>query len=180
MTDKEQIIIDGVDVSECNFLHVEGICTSDSYFCEGHINCYFKQLVRKTQECENYKKRAVCFKDVNKQLGYKYLTIKQKCEELKEENQKLEMQLCNDCGERDDYNIPCKMIRDLDYGLQKEIEENDRYRKALEDIKEYTRKQFCDNCEDIGSTEYTCHCEYCEYQEYFEIIEKAKDGNNGI
>lgn len=58
----------------------------------------------------------------------------QECEELKEENQRLEMQLCNGCGERDDYNIPCKMIRDLNYGLQKEIEENDRYAKALEEI----------------------------------------------
>lgn len=190
MTDKEQVIIDGVDVSECLFyqinfeedhdVKIKHFCSNWHNSCESinNSNCYFKQLARKTQECEQYKKRAVCFKDVNKQLGYKYLTIKQECEELKEENQKLEMQLCNDCGERDDYNIPCKMIRDLDYGLQKEIEENDRYRKALEDIKEYTRKQFCDNCEDIGSTEYTCHCEYCEYQEYFEIIEKVKDGNN--
>ena len=31
------------------------------------------------------------------------------------------------------------MIRDLDYGLQKEIEENDRYRKALEEIEEYIK-----------------------------------------
>lgn len=63
------------------------------------------------------------------------------------------MQLCNDCGERADYNIPCKMIRDLDYGLQKEIEENDRYRKALEEIEkivgecpafDYNAKQILD------------------------------------
>ena len=60
------------------------------------VTALLKQLARKTQECEEYKKRAVYFKDVNKQLGYKYLTIKQECEELKEENQKLEMQLCND------------------------------------------------------------------------------------
>lgn len=162
MTDKEQIKIDGVDVSECisfNKCNGKNLCCYDdtredkipfANFCVENKDCYFKQLARKTQECE----------------------------ELKEENQKLEMQLCNDCGEKDDYNIPCKMIRDLDYGLQKEIEVNDRYCKALEDIKEYTRKQFCDNCEDIGSTEYTCHCEYCEYQEYFKIIKKAKDGKN--
>lgn len=56
--------------------------------------------------------------------------------------------------------------------------EADRYRKALEEIKEYTRKQFCDNCEDIGSTEYNCHCEYCEYQEYFDIISGFADGRS--
>ena len=50
--------------------------------------------------------------------------------------------------------------------------------QALEAIKEYTRTQFCDNCEDIGSTEYTCQCEYCEYQEYFDIISKAKGEGN--
>lgn len=33
--------------------------------------------------------------------------------------------------------------------------------------------------EDIGSTEYNCHCEYCEYQEYFDIIDKAKEANDG-
>lgn len=113
MTDKEQIIINGVDVMQCeNFYRAcmntkkpEAICHKYK-FCSTNPNCYFKQLARKTQEYE----------------------------ELKEENQQLRMQLCNDCGERDDYNIPCKMIRDLDYGLQKEIEDNDRYRKALEKI----------------------------------------------
>ena len=112
MTD-EQIIIDGVDVSGCKeyiwaLSHVCNLVNgrTDKFECNYYPNCYFKQLARKTQECE----------------------------ELKEENQKLEMQLCNECGERDDYNIPCKMIRDLDYGLQMELEENARYRKALEEI----------------------------------------------
>lgn len=54
---KEQIIIDGVDVSGCKFRNGDNsICFSDSYFCEGHL-CYFKQLARKTQECEELKKQ---------------------------------------------------------------------------------------------------------------------------
>lgn len=57
--------------------------------------------------------------------------------------------------------------------------ECEKYEQALDEIKEYTRKQFCDNCEDIGSTEYNCHCEYCEYQEYFDIINRAKGKSNG-
>lgn len=109
MTDKE-IIIDGVDVSECEYYDKNCFwhCThpdTDSYKCKENLDCYYKQFARKKQECEKYK-------------------------------------------------------------------------QALDEIKEYTRKQFCDNCEDIGSTEYNCHCEYCEYQEYFDIISKAKDGKN--
>lgn len=42
-----------------------------------------KQLTSEIQECEKYKKLAADFKDVNKQLGYKYLTIKDECEGLK-------------------------------------------------------------------------------------------------
>lgn len=50
--------------------------------------------------------------------------------------------------------------------------------ELLEEVKEYTIKQFCDNCEDVVSTEYNCHCEYCEYQKYFDIIQKVKQVKN--
>lgn len=106
----------------------------------------------------------------NKQLARKT----QECEVLQEQNQKLQMQLCNECGERDDYNIPCKMIRDLDYWLQKEIEENDRYRKALEEIEK--------QCKCYGRSKYTQEFDR-EYggeldTNILDIITKAKDGNN--
>ena len=57
MTDKEQIIIDGVDVGECKFFNN----ITESHYCLGipckdRPYCYFKQLVRKTQECEELKK----------------------------------------------------------------------------------------------------------------------------
>lgn len=144
MTDK-QIIINGVDVSGCDFLAKEdiynsysGVTTaykgqcgcSDDEMCKDHRNCGYKKLARQLQ-----RKTA-------------------ECEELKAYAQAQENQ-------RETY--------------YKEFLRKD---KALEEIEEYTRKQFCDNCEDIGSTEYNCHCEYCEYQEYFDIINKAKDGNN--
>ena len=57
-------------------------------------------------------------------------------------------------------------------------EENRRLGEALDEVKEYTIKQFCDNCEDVVSTEYNCHCEYCEYQKYFDIIQKVKQVKN--
>lgn len=54
--DKEQIIIDGVDVSGCSYYNPLG-----NYNCGGTkkcsqwSNCYFKQLQRKTAECEELK-----------------------------------------------------------------------------------------------------------------------------
>lgn len=68
MTDKEQIIIDGIDVSECRYSYREYLtnkikCSLDGFFyceslslCEGK-NCCFKQLARKTQECEELKEK---------------------------------------------------------------------------------------------------------------------------
>ena len=73
MTDK-QIIIDGIDVSGCDFLAKEddyssysgvtyaykGQCgCSDEEMCKDHPNCFYKkalkQLKRKEQECEELK-----------------------------------------------------------------------------------------------------------------------------
>ena len=75
MTDK-QIIIDGVDVSGCDFLAKEdGYCSysgeyraykgqcgcSDEEMCKDHPNCFYKkalkQLKAKEQECEELKKK---------------------------------------------------------------------------------------------------------------------------
>lgn len=74
MTDKEQIIITGVDVSECEFFDGSHLCKCDETIidehkklknifsvkyvnCRDNYNCYFKQLARKTQECEELKER---------------------------------------------------------------------------------------------------------------------------
>lgn len=70
MTDKEQIIIDGVDVSECvsfDKLNGQNICCYEdtredkipfANFCVENKDCYFKQLIRKTQECEALKSES--------------------------------------------------------------------------------------------------------------------------
>lgn len=61
MTDKEQIIIDGVDVSGCEDFR-EGYCYPDTGVCyKCDTNCQYaafylkEQLARKTQECEELK-----------------------------------------------------------------------------------------------------------------------------
>ena len=66
MTDKEQIIIDGVDVSGCRFLEPDLTCYATAIYtigattdepCNDCTDCYFKQLVRKTQKCEELKEK---------------------------------------------------------------------------------------------------------------------------
>ena len=70
MTDKEKIIIDGVDVSGCKGFYIHdrsttnidywmyGQCKSSKEYgcyCRNNPNCYYKQLKRKEQECERLK-----------------------------------------------------------------------------------------------------------------------------
>lgn len=101
MTDKEQIIIDGVDVSGCEY-YAQGICnipdvieTYDSCMDKGA--CYFKQLQRKEKECEEVSNEIV-------ELNVKYETVvnlakknadaNEYClQELEKENQKLKQAL---------------------------------------------------------------------------------------
>lgn len=53
MTTVKQIIIDGVDVSGCKHYGFQENCTIRAHQkCSNCPNCYYKQLVRKTQECE--------------------------------------------------------------------------------------------------------------------------------
>ena len=55
MTDK-QIIIDGVNVACCVRLQDDELSCDLGGECKGWENCYYKQLKRKEQECEELKK----------------------------------------------------------------------------------------------------------------------------
>lgn len=129
---KEQIIINDVDVSECEYLTYELEEDGKYYWfckiastggpdeCEYNPKCFYKkilkQLARKTQECEQKEKEinelhliidrlleasgydknistAEDFEDVYADIDYKLGLIddlKQKCEELEEEYEKLQ------------------------------------------------------------------------------------------
>ena len=54
-----KVIVDGVDVGGCEYYDEERptlTCTCEEYPCSECPNCYFKQLKRKEQECEELKK----------------------------------------------------------------------------------------------------------------------------
>ena len=132
MTDK-QIIIDGYDVSECLFyqsnfeedydVKIKHFCSNWHNSCESanNSNCYFKQLARKTQECEQLKEKYEALKLEN-QEGYEIV------DELKHEYEELE-----------------NKIKKLRKNLALEIEASDRYRKALKEIEEVIDSIF-DRC----------------------------------
>ena len=136
MSDKEQIKIHGVDVLKCKYyqyqslkdceghLSIAGYCQigkilydfSDDLedcldierFCIDNPNCLFKQLARKTQECDTLKSQ-LDFEVQQKEC------LEQECEELKEKYEEVK---------EDRYNLNMEM-----YVL-------DHYRKALEEIEE--------------------------------------------
>lgn len=97
MTGKEQIIIDGVDVSKCDRLIVNQLygyacnCEEDTHIissCKNRHNCNFKQLAIKTQECEALKSESFTREEL--------ITLQE--EEIEELKRKVELMMdCPDC-----------------------------------------------------------------------------------
>lgn len=89
MKDKE-IIIDGVDVSKCCWCDFEPdtdpycrINDGEDLGCEDNSNCYFKQLARKTQECEELKAYAQRQENQRETYYKEFLKLSRECEKLK-------------------------------------------------------------------------------------------------
>lgn len=99
MTDKEQRIVDGVDVSSCPACNLNcGIpqCSEffkhfpSSIYCRDNPNCLFKQLARKTQECEELKKKLRDLELKNTTLQNRYQQLDGSMTELNRYRKALE------------------------------------------------------------------------------------------
>lgn len=95
---KEQIMINGVDVSKCfHYINNKEYSCELSHapfhyrHCEENTNCYFKQLARKMQECEQKEKELLSNEKIINKLMKEVDELKQECEELKEEISKLQL-----------------------------------------------------------------------------------------
>lgn len=188
---KDQIIIDGVNVSGCNNHSSQGNCIIYGNIpCDCFPDCDFKQLARKTQECGQKEKEinelhliidrlleasgydknistAEDFEDVYTDIDYKLGLIddlKQECEELKEYIQANKPTgICETC-------------------TAQTLIENDKYRKALEDIEKLARdfkKDICNICgwrNTDGCSPSEAICEYAF--DILNIINKAKGEEN--
>ena len=101
MTGKEQIIIDGCNVSECLFyqsnfeedydVKIKHFCSNWHNSCESanNSNCDFKQLARKTQECEELKEKYLNLKEQNGSFIVQLNTVNERLDQLKETNEEL-------------------------------------------------------------------------------------------
>ena len=127
MTDK-QLIIDGVDVSGCEHFNDSG-----NYNCRGcrrcndNPNCYYKQLKRKEQECEELKNFHINL------VGVKECEIKELAE-LKADNKHLNGLLNQALKELEEHREAFEKVREL---IQKEIAD-------------------CEHCDDCTNCEYNC------------------------
>ena len=195
MTDK-QIIIDGVDVSECNFTlerdgKIKCECTHATGFgvicdCESWKTCDYKNYKRKEQECEELKKNVEHWKIehkeakakgewtydlVKKRLGQQLDQLKESNEELQKENDKYSLfieKLCDYIGlECDSEEQAMRTLLDLTSQMNKAIWIIDRYKQTLAEIKEIAN--FDCTC---GHTQ-MCICNVCDKID--EIIQKISE-----
>ena len=109
----EQIIIDGVDVSECMRRNDFKLASYDCYLdggcqCKDNPSCYYKQLKRKEQECEELKYANDCIlttlnviAEGNKQLRQTLAEIKEileKCCINQATSDCEDFKNCEECG----------------------------------------------------------------------------------
>ena len=169
MTDKEQIMINGVDVSGCIHLdkyfllgnneEFKDCALSELYYgdfehsCADNPNCHFKQLARKTQECEQIKEKYEALKLENEE-GYEIVAeLKHECED----KQKIIDELAKEAK-----RISANYIKD-----------EACYRKALEEIKGVVCDEMCDT---LGHFCVSCDGKSsCITLKILDIINKAKE-----
>lgn len=112
MSKEEQIIIDGVDVSGCLFyqsnfeedydVRIKHFCSNWHNCCKSsnNQNCYFKQLARKTQECEELKAYAQRQENQREEYYKEFLKKGKALEEIEEFVKKDLLITGNTCFER--------------------------------------------------------------------------------
>lgn len=185
MINKEQLIIDGVDVSECAYFDYEneGTRECDAYGneCEAN-NCYFKQFARKTQEYEQKEKELLSNEKIINKLMKEVDELKQECDTLKSQLD-FEVQQ-KECIEQECEKLKEKFKKFFNIDNQEcwDIaflkDENARYRRALEEIEEVINN-ILNSC--LGRNTVGCrpaHNVCGDLIKILNIINKTKDGNN--
>lgn len=172
MTDK-QTIIDGCDVSGCSFfdihylededVEIKNFCRIVHCDCDSYPNCYYKQLKRKEQECEEL---------YNQKMKLIDKSIEQKCKirELIDENatKKVIYKVNGKCA---------KTVANKVEEIRKIVEGKDckysKYKQALNEIEKIAKKDCKKCCEGTAEDNIKNSCSIYEIKD---IINKAKDG----
>lgn len=126
-------------------------------------NCYYKQLARKTQECEGLKAYAQR-QENQREIYYKEFLRKDKAlEELKDK-----LKIYEKMFDNPEFTVALTDIRTGERDIREQrdkrlTKEFDRYLKALEEIEDFRKK----------------HCDFwCEGNRILDIINKAKGEEN--
>ncbi len=164
--EKEQIMIDGVDVNKC-----ERHC-SDNYntpnMCYSDITRGYRHCNPKENQCDFY------ITSIEEQLARKT----QECENLKESVDKIKNYVKNQMFDVDCKNWFDRFIYTFKDWKKSICEANDRYRKALEEI-EGLVKNFCKDCDDYEDCNWDKEgCYYSLIPNLKDIINNAKGNNN--
>lgn len=131
MTNK-QIIVDGIDISECEHTHVhtslfneKTLVQCSAFFlenedsccnCSDNPNCYYKQFKAKEQECEELKNKFL-------ELNGKAYSNSLELDQLKAENEKLDTE-------------NKRLVAELTNPVFDSFEELDKLEQTLTEIKE--------------------------------------------
>lgn len=203
MTNKP-IIIDGVDVSKCEYLQYKGCnfpqclvkIASFDLKCEGY-NCHFKRLVQKEQECEELHSRtaSIIYSLTGGRLSYSTYTL-EGCEqayhdqlEIDVERATKELQEELQAKEQECKNLE-EEIRGCRIGIKNISIENteickisEKYKQALDKIEKLIPKfdtsTECDygdfDCENCSSLDEEIVCGYKLKKIIKGIINKVKE-----
>ena len=189
MTDKEPVMIKGIDVSKCRYFCIyDETCRDENIghivrpACKNVPDCYFKQLTLKTQECGELKayaqrqenQREEYYKEYQKLkqdlfLAQNQITLKNEyIQKVKQECEELKSQVDEDYNY---YTTELKTLRDIISNKEKRNAAlyltSGRYRKALEEIKKVCiedTREFADGTE----------VRYDSLDDILDIISRAK------
>lgn len=174
MTDKKEIIVHGVDVSECeklapyNGYDEETKCNPSC--CQNSPNCKFKQLKRAERKIKELSKVSVGFADKCRKMGLDIFHLKDKNNKLTRELQAKERELE---PFKDDYftNLDIKNIVEL---AKKSIRLTTESRKLKDVLKKVN--DICANCGNKNTR--WCNND-CGIFSILNIINKKGSGENG-
>ena len=174
----EEIIIDGVNVAECDYILSNLTCIKKEIkmkkcikLCGNIPNCHYKQLQRLKQENEELKARFNEIYNNAEQLANKYNKYDGKKEnELAEIINKTTDERNKYKQENEELKKRCKELDKMTGIFSARLA--NKYKRALEGIREIA-KDFCKKCTS------ECDCiidnEPCEYYDFYKIREKINE-----
>ena len=170
MTDKAQIIIDSVDVSKCEHYNICKQCElsqlPESFYklrCSENLDCNFKQLARKTQECEELKKQLMQKSEVD-------MFFNTPIEGWSNDP-------CGICPHKAENEKLKESLKVWQYSDVQHIFEIKKYEQTLTEIKKIA-EPFCNACQEFEPEKRGRNCMYCNYGKILQKISECEVNND--